>query len=115
MELSEKIWNDIKKYLLLGEDIKNKSLYPDDFIEVCVPFEMKSSWCSPIYWHPLHGAFINSNPNSFLKQSKQRELASIMHNMKKYEGKENLKKFRPTVKKITEAKYNKWLEKQKEK
>jgi hypothetical protein len=114
--ITDKIWDKIKKYMLLGFDLNNKKLYPGDFVEVCVPFSIKSPWCSQIYWHPLSGAYIERHPafkrmdNLTIDDPCQIPLLSIMNDMKSYgeSNNQHTREVRPTVKKITQSKYTKW-------
>lgn len=114
--ITDKVWSKIRRYMLLGLDLNDKKIYPGDFVEVCVPFSVKSPWCSQIYWHPLSGAYIERSPafkrldNLTVDDACQIPLFNIMQDMISYgeSDKKHVRELRPTVKKITQAQYTKW-------
>ena len=59
---SNRIYNKMRKRILLGKDDIGNKLYICDFVKLTSRVNIKSHWCSIIYWNPLNGAYVDSHP-----------------------------------------------------
>lgn len=55
-----KKYHKLKYYL--GEDSVGNKLYAWDEVELYMPFEVKTTWKSRIYWNAIDGAFVGAHP-----------------------------------------------------
>ena len=47
--------------VICNDSFGNK-IYLGDTVELSMPWEMKSTWKSPVYWNMLDGAFVDAHP-----------------------------------------------------
>ena len=107
--------NKCQKQYILGKDNNNKTIYIWDFVKILDPI-YGYEWCSVVYFVPVYGAYIVAHPD----EEKQSDGSSytqplsnyipVIFNGQFYNNSRYLNEI--TVLKITEAEYNKWVEKQ---
>ena len=47
---------------MICNDSFGNRIYPGDIVELSMPWEMRSTWKSSVYWNMLDGAFVDSHP-----------------------------------------------------
>jgi hypothetical protein len=68
----------------MGKVICNDSfgnrIYPNDTVELSMPWEMKTTWTSKVHWNMLDGAFVDSHPGHVkMKLSFHRSLRDFLN------------------------------------
>ena len=103
---TRKQFNKWRHRLPLIKDSNNNRLYPFDYVRMILPMEVKSAWCSQIYWNPLSGAYVESHPTHKILDKNPNKTRSF-DNIVGWMHWDN-PIFKATVTKITYKEYLEW-------